>query len=64
MSQQSKKVRISVGGGIAYLYEPDQDNINTQMVYVERVTYDDKRILQFQISEHVRYDAKLALTTS
>ena len=24
------------------------------MVYVERVTYDDKRILHFQVSEHLR----------
>jgi Glutamate synthase domain 3 len=43
-----------MSGGIAYLFEPDQENINTQMVYVERVTYDDKKILHFQISEHVR----------
>merc|ERR1719506_1134564 len=49
-----KNFAAGMSDGIAYLYEPDQDNINTQMVYVERVTYDDKRILHFQISEHVR----------
>jgi NAD(P)H-dependent glutamate synthase small subunit len=43
-----------MSGGIAYLYEAALENINNQTVYIEAVTYEDKKILEYQVSEHLR----------